>query len=146
MARGTRYVRTMLTMQNPILLPTQHILHDAWQIPPSTSQNVSCQLQLCCILSTMLGKRGVDWMKRRSKVKFTQIHVSVPVRLLEDFDQTLRFNQSRSAMIANLIQQHLAADNATIQTSTTRQLIAALHSRDDVEPLVKSLLLQILTK
>ena len=89
---------------------------------------------------------GVDWMKRRSKTKFTQIHVSVPVRLLEDFDETLRFNQSRSAMIANLIQQHLAVDNATIQTSTTRQLIAALHARDDVEPLVKSLLLQILTK
>ena len=48
-------------------------------------------------------------------------------------------------MISNLIQQHLAVDSATIATSTTRQLIAALHARDDVDPLVKSLLLQILT-
>lgn len=85
-------------------------------------------------------------MKRRSKQPTRAIHISIPIRLLEDFDQTLRFNQSRSAMIANLMQQHLAVDNATIQTSTTRQLIAALHARDDLEPLVKSLLLQILTK
>jgi len=85
-------------------------------------------------------------MKRRSKQPTRAIHISIPIRLLEDFDKTLRFNQSRSAMIANLIQQHLAVDNATIQTSTTRQLIAALHARDDLEPLVKSLLLQILTK
>ena len=85
-------------------------------------------------------------MKRRSKTKFTQIHVSIPVRLLEDFDETLRFNQSRSKMIANLIQQHLAIEDASITTSTPRQLIAALHARDDVEPLVKSVLLQILTQ
>jgi len=84
-------------------------------------------------------------MKRRTKQRTTAIHVTIPVRLLEDFDETLRFNQSRSAMIANLIQQHLAVDSATIATSTTRQLIAALHARDDVDPLVKSLLLQILT-
>lgn len=83
---------------------------------------------------------------RRTNQKFTQIHVSIPVRLLEDFDDTLRFNQSRSALIANLIQQHLACDSATIISSTTRQLIAALHARDDVEPLVKSLLLQILSE
>ena len=83
---------------------------------------------------------------RRVKKRFTQIHVSIPVKLLEDFDETLRWNQSRSALIANLIQQHLACDQATIISSTTRQLIAALHARDDVEPLVKSLLLQILSE
>ena len=94
----------------------------------------------------MLGKRGVDWMKRRTKVHFKSIHVSIPIRLLEDFDETLRFNQSRSKMIANLIQQHLAIEDASITTSTTRQLIAALHARDDLEPLVKSVLLQVLTQ
>ena len=83
---------------------------------------------------------------RRVKKRFTQIHVSIPVKLLEDFDETLRWKQSRSALIANLIQQHLACDQATIISSTTRQLIAALHARDDVEPLVKSLLLQILSE
>ena len=133
-------MRTMLTMLQAVLLPTQQAL--SWRQPKIMPN----ELQFCIIMQRLLGKRGVDWMKRRSKTKFTQIHVSVPVRLLEDFDATLRYNQSRSAMIANLIEQHLAIDSATIQTSTTRQLIAALHGRDDVEPLVKSVLLQILTK
>lgn len=84
-------------------------------------------------------------MKRSSK-KTIPVHVTIPVRLLEDLDETLRYNQSRSAMIANLIEQHLACSDAKIATSTTRQLIAALHARDDVEPLVKSLLLQILSE
>lgn len=76
----------------------------------------------------------------------TAIHVSIPVRTLEDFDETLRFNQSRSAKITALIVAEL---NGTLETSvadsTTRQLMAALHARDDVDMLMKSLLLQILT-
>ena len=85
-------------------------------------------------------------MKRRTKTRTAPYHLTIPVRLMEDFDETLAFNQSRSKMIANLIQQHLACEQATIVSSSTRQLIAALHARDDLEPLVKSLLLQILTK
>ena len=42
-------------------------------------------------------------MKRRTKQRMTAIHVSIPVRLLEDFDETLRYNQSRSAKISSLI-------------------------------------------
>ncbi len=76
----------------------------------------------------------------------TAIHVSIPVRVLEDFDETLRFNQSRSAKITSLIQDNLNSDGAmTIADATTRQLMAALHSRDEVDMLMKSLLLQILT-
>ena len=94
----------------------------------------------------MLGKRGVDWMKRRTKVRMTAIHVSIPVRLLEDFDDTLRFNQSRSAKISQLISQELQGDGRqVIADASTRQLMAALHSRDDVDMLMKSLLLQVLT-
>jgi len=85
-------------------------------------------------------------MKRRSKTKFTQIHVSIPVRLLEDLDQSLSFNQSRSKLIAGLIDKYLDADIASIQTMTTRQVMAALSCREDVNPLMRELLLQILSQ
>jgi len=112
-----------------------------------TTPIMSCKLQLCVILSTLLGKRGVDWMKRRTKQRMTAIHVSIPVRVLEDFDETLRFNQSRSAKITQLIQQDLQdVDGLTVRGASTRNLVAALTSRDDVDDTMKTLLLQILTK
>jgi len=86
-------------------------------------------------------------MKRRTKQRMTAIHVSIPVRLLEDFDQTLRFNQSRSAKISTLIYDHLNIDSSSsIRGASSRQLMAALHARDDVDDTMKHLLLQILTK
>lgn len=94
----------------------------------------------------MSSDNGVDWMKRRTKQRMTAIHVSIPVRLLEDFDETLRFNQSRSAKISALIQGELNSEPSfAIADATTRQLMAALHARDDVDMLMKSLLLQVLT-
>ena len=85
-------------------------------------------------------------MKRRTKRRMTAIHVSIPVRVLEDFDATLRFTQSRSAKITRLIEDDLSDEGySTIAEASTRQLMAALHARDDVDMLMKSLLLQILT-
>ena len=46
-------------------------------------------------------------MKRRSKTKYTQIHVSIPVRILEDLDATLDFGASRSKLITHLIDIYL---------------------------------------
>lgn len=84
--------------------------------------------------------------KRRTKQRMTAIHMSIPVRLLEDFDETLAFSQSRSAKISTLIQKELEGeDYQGISEASTRQLMAALSSRDDVDMLMKSLLLQILT-
>ena len=86
-------------------------------------------------------------MKRRTKQRMTAIHVSIPVRVLEDFDETLRFSQSRSAKITRLIQDDLNDDGSmTITDASTRQLMAALTSRDDVDDTMKTLLLQILAK
>lgn len=95
----------------------------------------------------MLGKRGVDWMKRRTKQRMTAIHVSIPVRLLEDFDETLNFNQSRSAKISYLVQNHL---NDTLRTdlyaSTDSQIIRHLVTRDCIDDTLAHLLLQVLSK
>ena len=86
-------------------------------------------------------------MKRRTKQRMTAIHVSIPVRVLEEFDQTLRWTQSRSAKITRLIQDDLNHDGSmTITDASTRQLMAALTSREDVDDTMKTLLLQILAK
>jgi metal-responsive CopG/Arc/MetJ family transcriptional regulator len=76
----------------------------------------------------------------------TAIHVSIPVRLLEDFDETLGFTQSRSAKIASLITRELNGDmHQGISDASSRQLMAALSSREDVDATMKVLLVQLLT-
>ncbi len=86
-------------------------------------------------------------MKRRTKQRMTAIHVSIPVRLLEDFDDTLSFSQSRSAKISRLISEDLAGERSQgISQASTRQLMAALSSREDIEPWFSRVLLEILTK
>ena len=83
---------------------------------------------------------------RRTKTKFTQIHVSIPVRLLEDLDETLAFKQSRSRLIAILIDNHLNDGHISVESMTTRQLMAALTAREECDETLKLLLLQILSK
>jgi len=85
-------------------------------------------------------------MKRRSKIKFTQIHVSIPVRLLEDFDETIAFNHSRSKRIAALIENDLDGGRALVHEATTRQLMHVLSNRDDLDATMKVLLLQVLSQ
>lgn len=70
-------------------------------------------------------------MKRRSKTKYTQIHVSIPVRTLEDLDDSLSFNQSRSRIITKLIQNYLEGDQVNIGSMTKRQIIASLMNQID---------------
>ena len=85
-------------------------------------------------------------MKRRTKVHFKAIHISIPIRLLEDLDETLSFKQSRSAKISTLIQKELDGDqHQGISEASTRQLMAALSARDDIEPWFKRVIVEILT-
>jgi len=84
-------------------------------------------------------------MKRRSKTKFTQIHVSIPVRLLEDFDSTLSYSASRSQKISSLIEKYLNQDAFKPIQDPTRVLMLELTARDDVDDTMKALLLQILS-
>ena len=84
--------------------------------------------------------------KRRTKQRMTAIHVSIPVRLLEDFDELLAFKASRSKAISHLMRKHVDGDYSDTPMMTSRQLMAMLSNRDDVDDLLKALLLQILTK
>ncbi len=88
-------------------------------------------------------------MKRRTKTKFTQIHVSIPVRILEDLDSTLSFQQSRSRVITKLIENYLEGDQVHIGSMTRRQIVAVLMSQTDLESseyVLLTSLLQILSK
>ena len=86
---------------------------------------------------------------RRSKTKFTQIHVSIPVRVLEDLDETLAFQQSRSRLITTLIKSYLEGEDLSWGGFTERQLIAVLMEKFkpfSPERLLLESLLQILSK
>lgn len=77
----------------------------------------------------------------------TAIHVSIPVRVLEDFDQTLRYNQSRSAKITALIEQSGGNVGVDLYTDATLgQIIRRLVSFEEIDDTLAHLLLQILTK
>ena len=86
---------------------------------------------------------------RRSKTKFTQIHVSIPVRLLEDFDDTLAYNQSRSRIISKLIANYLENDQVNIGSMTRKQIVVNLLNQTDPESsefVLLNSLLQIFSK
>ena len=88
-------------------------------------------------------------MKRRTKTKFTQIHVSIPVRTLEDLDDTLDFNQSRSKVITKLIQNILEGDQVNIGSMTKKQIVINLMNQVDsgsTEYVLLQSLLQIFSK
>jgi metal-responsive CopG/Arc/MetJ family transcriptional regulator len=86
---------------------------------------------------------------RRVKQRFTQIHVSIPVRTLEDLDDTLAFNQSRSRIITKLIQNALEGDQVNIGSMTKKQIVVNLINQTDPESseyVLLTSLLQIFSK
>ena len=70
-------------------------------------------------------------MKRKSK-KTIPVHVTIPVRLLEDLDETLSYKQSRSKVISILIENYLEGDQVSIGSMTRKQILVALINQ--VEP------------
>lgn len=86
---------------------------------------------------------------RRVKQRFTQIHVSIPVRTLEDLDDSLDYNQSRSRIITKLIQNALEGDQVHIGSMTKKQIVVNLINQTDPESsefVLLNSLLQIFSK
>ena len=69
-------------------------------------------------------------MKRKSK-KTIPVHVTIPVRLLEDLDETLTYKQSRSRIISKLIENYLEGDQVNIGSMTRKQILVALINQVD---------------
>jgi len=88
-------------------------------------------------------------MKRRTNRRTAPVHVTIPVRLLEDLDETLSFNQSRSRIITKLIENYLEGDQIHIGSMTKRQIVINLINQTDPESseyVLLTSLLQILSK
>ena len=79
-------------------------------------------------------------MKRRSKISFTQIHVSIPVRLKEEFDELVGFEHSRSKKICRLMELYMSNDGQMIADASTRQLMSYMMARDDCDQTLKVIL------
>ena len=88
-------------------------------------------------------------MKRRTNRRTAPVHVTIPIRILEDLDETLSFKQSRSRIITKLIENYLEGDQIHIGSMTKRQIVINLINQTDPESseyVLLTSLLQILSK
>jgi len=88
-------------------------------------------------------------MKRRTNRRTAPYHVTIPVRLMEDFDQTLSYKQSRSKVITKLIENYLEKDQIHIGSMTKYQICISLRNQvdpDGAEYILLTSLLQIFSK
>lgn len=86
-------------------------------------------------------------MKRRTKTKFTQIHVSVPVHVLAEFDHTLAFNDSRSRKISKLMTDYARNDGDPLEDYSRKELVEHLQwqfDKDSSEDVLIQALLKLL--
>ncbi len=84
---------------------------------------------------------------RRSKTKFTQIHVSVPVTVLAEFDHTLAFNDSRSRKISKLMLDYARNDGDPLEDYSRREIVEHLQwqfDKDSSEDVLIQALLKLL--
>jgi len=85
--------------------------------------------------------------RRRSADKTIPISIALPSSVVARLDQVLAYKDSRSAYIARAITDRLDEIGASsIGDAPTRQLMAALSSREDIDSTLRHLLLQILSK
>ena len=84
---------------------------------------------------------------RRSANPTRKISITIPDRIFQELERTLSYTQSRSKFISTAVSEKLDGESTqSIPESSTRQLMAAITSRDDVDDTLKHLLLQILAK
>ena len=97
----------------------------------------------------MFATPGGNEMKRRSTNKYTQIHVSIPVRVLEEFDNVLSFSESRSKKISMLMANYLSREDENLQMMTSSEVFEFMQYRfkkDSPEDVLIQSLLKILSK
>ena len=84
---------------------------------------------------------------RRSANRTVKMSISVPSNIFNELERTLSYTQSRSKYISSAIAEKLDGTSSySVLEATSRQLMAALTARDDVDETLKHLLLQILSK
>jgi hypothetical protein len=69
-------------------------------------------------------------MNRKTiKTRTGAYHVTLPIRLVEEFDELLSYKASRSKAIAYLMRNHVDNDGIPIIMMETRQILAAAMAR-----------------
>lgn len=84
---------------------------------------------------------------RRTKTKFTQIHVSVPVHVLAEFDHTLDYSDSRSKKISRLMLDYARNDGNPLEDYSRREIVEHLQylfDKDSSEDVLIQALLKLL--
>lgn len=85
--------------------------------------------------------------RRRSADKSIPISIALPRSVVARLDQVLSYKDSRSAYIAQAISNRMnQLEASSIADAPTRQLMAALSSREDIDSTLRHLLLQILSQ
>jgi len=82
-------------------------------------------------------------MRKRSKNKTIAISITLERSIIDELDEILSAKQSRSKFIQNCIEAKLNGGNF-VHEADTKQLMASLTSREDCDPFLKKLLMQIL--
>ena len=82
-------------------------------------------------------------MRRRSQNKTIAISITLDRSIIDELDNILSAKQSRSKFIQNCIEAKLNGGNF-VHEANTRQLMAALGSREDCDKFLHKLLMQIL--
>ena len=84
--------------------------------------------------------------RKRSTNKSVPISVSLPGSLVTRLDQELSYQSSRSKYVADAIENRLKQmENSSVGEASTRQLMAALHSRTDISNQLKTILETLLS-
>ena len=67
--------------------------------------------------------------RKTNKTRTAAYHVSLPIRLVEEFDELLSFKASRSKAIAYLMRNHVDDAGIPINMMETQQILAAAMAR-----------------
>lgn len=70
-------------------------------------------------------------MKRRSKIEFTQIHISIPVSVKQEFDATLGYHQSRSKKISKLMLDYARNEGNPLEDYSRKEILEHLQYKYD---------------
>jgi len=115
----------------------------------SSAMKSSIRLLFACATGAIrsLDTVGVANMsRRRSADKHIAISIALPRSVVARLDQVLAYKDSRSAYIARAITDRMNnLEASSVADAPSRQLMAALSSRDDVDSTLKHLLLRILS-
>ena len=84
--------------------------------------------------------------RKRSIDKSIPISVALPGSLVKRLDQELDYTSSRSKYVTKAIQNRLdEMQSSSVSEASTRQLMAALHSRTDISKQLKTILETLLS-